>query len=495
MLPFKNSHFHQFVISLLGVFVLLAGSGCSSQERELYGLCIDCHQQVTVDSNHQFRCSSCHGGQDDTDEKELAHTELIASPAHPDNMEMSCGTCHEEQVKQLPASLHYTLDNLVGLVRDSFGADDRVSRLIDIPEHEDIETILQLSDDMLRRRCLRCHLFGSGDSYRKTNRATGCGACHLTRDSHGQTEDHVFTKTPDDSRCLSCHYGNYVGADYHGRSEHDFNEEYRTPYFTNMDTRPYGVEYRELAADIHQQRGMGCVDCHSGDHLMGIGNISIDPACIDCHDHESLTARQPTNVEKTEDGFSLNSMVSGRSHLLPLMKDSAHKRYSGKVACQVCHGQWSFNDHATHLLRSDLDEYDEWDRLTVQGSSEIEQFLEHNLDYDNEELPPQMRDQITGEFRDGVWYKGYTMRRWEWPLLGRDSEGIITVVRPILNLSLSWIDEDENVPFDSIRSSAENGGMLPYVPHTTGPAGLFYEQRIRDFLQKEQLEEAMQPSQ
>ena len=77
------------------------------------------------------------------------------------------------------------------------------------------------------------------------------------------------------------------------------------------------------------------------------------------------------------------------------------------------------------------------------------------------------------------------MRRWESIMLGRDDKGNITTVRPVLDCSLSWIDEEEIVRFNSVLSQAPDMGLRPYVPHTTGPAGLFYKQRIEQFLARE----------
>jgi hypothetical protein len=96
-----------------------------------------------------------------------------------------------------------------------------------------------------------------------------------------------------------------------------------------------------------------------------------------------------------------------------------------------------------------------------------------------------MTDKITGKQETGLWHKGYTMRRWETTLLGRDEDGNITTMRPILDYSLSWIDEDEMVRFDSVPSQAPNMGLRPYTAHTTGPAGLFYKERLEQFLARE----------
>ncbi len=443
--------------------------------------CRSCHDKQ-LDSAHDFPCTTCHGGDNSTAQKEVAHVNLIAEPAHPDNMVGICGKCHADQVKESAHSLHFTLNNEVNLVRNAFGAQEDLNSLIDIPIAQSPTTSLELADDLLRRRCLRCHVYYKGDRYPAIVHGSGCAACHLSF-YEGKLTSHAFIKTPDDLQCLQCHYGNHVGADYHGRFDHDMNEEYRTPYTTrNTYFRPYGMEYHQLQKDIHQEKGLLCVDCHYGDTLMG-DTKSI--TCEECHNKRLLKQKLPHNVSKTDDGSFLLLSSSQKSHPLITMDHPAHQKYGNQVACQVCHATWTFNDEKTSLLRSDLDEYEDFSRLTVQGSFEIEKILLNNLDYEAEEVAPVMRDKITKELRPGLWHKGYTIRRWEDIPLGRDNDGIIQVMRPILDLELSWIDENQTVHFDAVQAGGESHGMLPYVPHTTGKAGLFYEKRIRNFLESE----------
>lgn len=445
--------------------------------------CLACHA-MQLDPSHDFVCTVCHKGNDKTEDKQLSHKGLIAEPAHPANMMESCGTCHQPQVEESSHSLHFTITNMVNLVRFAFGAKKELLTLTDIPVVESPETILQLSDDMLRRRCLRCHVYSTGDRYPAVVRGTGCAGCHLSF-YEGKLISHSFIKKPADTQCLQCHYGNHVGFDYYGRYDHDMNDEYRTPYTTPGEYfRPFGIEYHQLIPDIHQQHGMSCVDCHSGSTLMGGATPAI--SCSSCHDLKKLKEETPANIQIGQDGvFILTTVLDDKKHILPLMQHPAHQKYQNIAGCQVCHGRWSFNDLHTNLLRRDTEEYDDFSRLTVQGSFEVEKILTNNLDYKQDELDPQMSDKITRELRSGLWHKGYISRRWEQVTFGRDSTGILQVVRPILDLTLSWIDADGTIQFDAVHTNTKNIGMLPYVPHTTGKAGLFYEERIQEFLQSE----------
>ncbi|HBI15486.1 MAG TPA: hypothetical protein DDY20_08245 [Desulfobulbaceae bacterium] len=442
--------------------------------------CPACHPEVAVASPHDFACVECHRGDAAANQQEVAHAGLVARPAHPDQMRETCGVCHGDSVRQCADSLHFTLRNEVNQVRGHFGATEPLSNLTEIPVSPEPSIALELADDLLRRRCLRCHVFTPGDEYPLTLRGTGCAACHLAF-AQGKLQSHQLLAKPTDQQCLSCHYGNAVGADYYGRYEHDYNWEYRTPYVTREPyIRAYGVEYHDLVPDIHQQRGLACIDCHQGHQLMAGGQNLL--TCATCHrSPQNGNGPLPGNVTQDSSTLVLTSTRDGKKHVIPQLVHPAHAQYGQQVACQVCHAQWGFNDSTTHLLRSETDDFLPWERLTVQGSSALERLLEHNLNSGKEELPPVMRDGITGETRPGVWYQGFTQRRWENMLFGRDSDGVIKVFRPVLDLRLSAVASDGTVLLDS--AAGIGPGLLPYTPHTTGAAGLFYRHRFAGLLE------------
>jgi len=468
--------------TLVLMALLCVLSGCKGDEQKIVSLlqCTDCHTEHQ-DANHQQSCVSCHKGVTPAEDRDSAHLGYVPDPAHPDHLAENCAPCHGEITGQIKNSLHFTLAKSTNLFRKAFGGRIALSSFLETPKSNAPESPLQLADDLLRRRCFRCHPYSSGDPYPAVRHGTGCAACHMAF-TDGKAASHDLQQ-PGDAQCLSCHYGNYVGFDYYGRFEHDFNYEYRTP-FTISDTsfRPYGVEYHQLQPDIHQVRGMLCIDCHSGRELMQTG--AEKPSCAACHSSESLQHSLPALVENRQGTFILHGR-NGKDHTIPLMHNSAHRQQRDKMSCQVCHAQWVFNDFGKHYLRSDTEDFGPWANLSVQGDFEIETILKNNNDFDKTELPPIMTDKITGEPSVGLWYKGYTMRRWETPLLGRDDNDRITTMRPILDCFLSWIDAEEEVRFDSTPSGAANKGLRPYVPHTTGPAGLFYRERIEQFLAKE----------
>ncbi len=441
--------------------------------------CAGCHDKVRLDEHHDFSCIDCHQGNNSSDKKYIAHEGLLTSPAAPDNMEEVCGRCHADQSTACAQSGHFTLKNAVNLIRSHFDLEPSLTGLTEIlisshpPENKE-----QLVDDLLRRYCLRCHPFTKGDSYPYVRRGKGCAVCHLQY-TDGKLESHSFLAVPGERQCLSCHYGNHVGMDFIGKYEHDYNDEYRTPYTTAAPfARPYGVEQHDLVPDIHQQRGLTCLDCHSRGELSG---RQQPVQCLTCH--SSVPAGPPPslhNVRLDGDKLLLTAVKDGQEHPVPALRHPAHTTYIDKVACQVCHAQWGFNDGPAHLLLSYAEDVEPWEYLTVQSSSEMENFLFNNL-YEDERAP-SMPDTLIGKIKPGIWYKGYTERRWADLLIRRDIDGMVKVFRPILDLRLSASDKNGRVIAGLDNVTGNGSGLLPYTPHTTGPAGLFYEQRFLHLL-------------
>ncbi|MCW5198128.1 hypothetical protein VU06_00070 [Desulfobulbus sp. F3] len=416
-----------------------------------------------MDSKHDLACTDCHQGDNRANEQTAAHQGLITS----ENMTAVCGRCHAKQAEVCVQSAHFTLKNEINLIRSHFGLAP-VAGIKEIPDHsgapQDKE---QLVDDLLRRRCLRCHVQTAGDSYPYVRRGTRCAACHL-RKTEGKLDSHAFS-IPGERQCLSCHYGNRVGSDFAGMYEHDYGSDFRSPQATAQPfLRPYGVEQHDLAQDIHRQRGLTCLDCHSGAELSG---KQAAVQCADCHAPETGKMPPLKNVRVEGGLLILTARQDGKEHPIPVLKHPAHAQYVGKVACQVCHGQWSFNDQSTHLLLTYSSDTAPWNSLAIQSNSEAEKFIA------NEE-EPVMSDALTGQKKPGIWLQGYNLRRWERMLIRLDKDGVIKVFRPILDLRLSAVNKDGQVITGLDNITGDGDGLLPYTPHTTGPAGLLYEQRF-----------------
>lgn len=394
-----------------------------------------------------------------------AHEGLIKRPAHPDFVKAICGKCHKKEIEQSNHDVHFTLSNEIGMVWSSFFPESEVPDLKSLPIETYPTDTPTLISDMLRRRCLRCHLFYEGDDYAGTKRGTGCAACHMRFTENGP-QDHKFYKKVPDSRCLSCHYGNFVGWDYYGRFETDYEEDYRAPLKEGRHLkRPYGLEYHEMTPDIHKQKNMACVDCHKkGPCSAKKSSFSglDESGCLTCHPF----------AEEIEYGIKTLSQRIG------------HKKEDfALTACTPCHAVWSFRDEGRFLLRQDNPDMEDWYYLRTQGSSEIEKAV-------NGEGPPMMRDKLDGAIRPGMWFQGFIRRRWAPVVIGKDEKGRFRVFRPILNMYVSYPNEQADILFNNMVPERNEWpfkpGWMPYTPHTIGPADVFRTMQIGAYILKSQ---------
>ncbi len=489
MIRFASSYI--FCILCCFTFILLIGCRETAQEEhadynEISRECLGCHR-LDFDANHRLDCLVCHQESRKDAVSAEDHPAVLSRPAHPDYAMQVCVDCHAEEIEMVSDNGHYTLSDHIDLTRRAFGdaADEPVPAApADLNSYEEPATVSELVDDLLSRRCLRCHVYTPGDNFSSVLHGTGCAACHLSFE-RGRMISHQFTAKPADDRCLSCHYGNHVGYDYHGLFEHDYNDEYRTPYFADTENlRPYGVEARQLEPDIHQQAGMACIDCHTQLNVMG---SAASPECIDCH-RTAGGAESSSPAESSSDEAIFTSSVSAQEFAAPLLKHQAHRQYGERFSCQACHARWTYNDGPTHLLRIDHEDFYDYDKLGLDGSSEVLTIISSHIGDNGAYLEPVMSNKFSGIEERGIWLKGYGERRWESVQLVEDDAGQVTTGRPILDLRLSWIDTYEEVRFDNIEPLDGTTRLRPYAAHTIGKAGLFYEERIRPFLESTEKE-------
>ena len=203
---------------------------------------------------------------------------------------------------------------------------------------------------------------------------------------------------------------------------------------------------------------------------------------MSCHDLNTLQNSDNETITLVNNQYLFTSGATGIILPLPLMVHPAHQKFGKQVSCQGCHALWSFDDDQTHLVRIDHDDLDELEKLTLDGSSEVFGILSSHMEFDGEWLDPVMNDKFTGKQFPGIWLKGFKQRRWENIRLIPDSNGLLQVARPLLNLHLSWIDEEEIVLFDNITVLPERPTDIPYSPHTIGKAGPFYQKRFSHLL-------------
>ena len=468
------------------------------------GKCVECHESTaSMDPSHAIACVQCHKGNPGTDDKAEAHKGLIPDPGDLRTVETTCGKCHPEEVRRVKTSPMALAPRMINHTRFSFGAqptsESRYAAVAaeDLLQVPDPASSGNLGDDLLRRSCLRCHLYTNGSTRWGEHRGQGCSACHVLRpnSADGKPATHAVTRNGGITACLKCHNANHVGCDFVGLFEQDANRGFRSPVVNGKQApRIYGSEQHRLSPDLHFKAGMQCMDCHSLDEVHGTGKVSRSPAakvtisCEGCHvrgDHPAIL--------KNSDGTM--TLLRGQGRPVPPWKADAipHsvREHREKLRCSACHAAWSFQDYGLHLMLEERADYWKWAPTAAQNDPQVQELLKRNVGTEAELVPPRdgptpakpmddwepprTRDWLTGEDRPGAWFRGFTARMWERPPLGLDGSGRVSIMRPFYQYVVSHVDAKGNVILDRHVPITGGGfpGLIvnPYTPHTTARTG------------------------
>jgi len=133
-----------------------------------------------------------------------------------------CFSCHNDKKDKCQNSNHFSMKNAINITRKAWGIEKSDVTLQTLPDTtDDIKEPKDLVDDLLRRKCLRCHL--TSPTVNNTNNS--CLACH-TR--HLNKFDAKQAKA-EQKKCLVCHTNEFIGSDYLGMFPHDYDKSYRSP--------------------------------------------------------------------------------------------------------------------------------------------------------------------------------------------------------------------------------------------------------------------------
>jgi len=426
---------HHPELKLLLVLLLILTTIVSAADNQ--NQCIQCHQDKSVGQQafHSFSCVTCHAGNYQAEQKEAAHQGLQAYPGNLSNVEQSCGQCHSGHTKAIQQHLMTTARGMVETTRHVLNDPDDGADIAGLGH--------SVSDSLLRKLCAGCHLGRDKKthSHSTLNRGGGCLACHLG--DYPETGHVQLTQNISDARCFGCHSRSArISLNYAGLAEFDVDEQANIPHQARL---PDGrlVQIRE--SDVHHQAGMSCVDCHTGQGLMGFSSSKqeiskgVDIQCIDCHvpaaDKEGTiqTQRFQTTLDHvtvSATDIKLRLKKSGVEVNVPVYSRQSHPLSAehARLDCDACHTQWAPLCYGCHTR------YDEKD-----------------VQY----------DYLEGHLTPGRWKESRWLTLSDLPPLGVDTDNRIRPFVPGMIFTLEHPDLD--VPL-SRRLFA------PMAPHTTGPS-------------------------
>ncbi len=260
--------------------------------------------------------------------------------------------------------------------------------------------------DVVRKNCMQCHLWSRGRAVRGRlgldgdYRSEGCAACHVTYSDTGFSTsadtkiDHkepghplkhaMTSKIPTDT-CTRCHYGDaQIGLSFRGLAQlvpgQPAGPDVPGTTAKRLNGNFYVRDDSITPPDVHHQRGMHCIDCHTSRDTMGDGEIypvmdhAVEVECSTCHgtieaeaDLKTAAGRSMKNLVREGQEVFLVSKVTGARHRVkqaknvvdalhpdfrPMAREAMTKEH-GKLECYACHAGWTVNFYGFHFDRNE----------------------------------------------------------------------------------------------------------------------------------------------
>ncbi len=276
----------------------------------------------------------------------------------------------------------------------------------------DKATFGDYQDHYMIKSCFRCHVNDFGENkFQADYRSSGCTACHMVyaddglsaskdptvnRDAPPHPIKHQLTSAVPTNQCMHCHYrGARIGPSYLGFREsggNGFNPPNpgvlgkaihghdATYYVEDEDTTN---DHDETPPDIHAEKGLHCIDCHTRHDVHGDGHLysdtlnHIEIRCEDCHgDHKRETSLMTSQNRKldhlwrdAEGKVWLRGKIDGKVHPVSQVKrlidpkspdyrpaaahamgpDAKGFNHLDKLECYTCHSDWMPSCYGCHV--------------------------------------------------------------------------------------------------------------------------------------------------
>ncbi len=437
-------------------------------------MCLSCHTSEKLDPAHDamvIGCSPCHLGDALSVEKEKAHEGMVINPGDLRVVEKTCGVsgCHPADVNKVKNSLMATNRGILSTLlyywgeRDTQDAEITVEELLETGENS-------LAIDYYRKLCATCHLWKQKNNLPGApaffnEKGGGCSACHykavegaelktvtsfeeerlvLTKKDQVKKKPHpLIVKKVADDNCIRCHNrSGRIGLSYTGIFE---AEGYGTPYEkgqTSSKKLPGDRFYLDIAKDVHYEKGMSCIDCHTRNEIMGDGTQyahyedQLEIKCVTCHSENPGVTRKNNDIENVEKKNGRLELIGKNTEvsrsLNPPKKGACD--YSGhkRITCEACHSTWVPQCYGCHAKRDDSDTH--LDKLTLKETK-------------------------------GWWEEGRSYIRYEKPMLAVWGDEVV-VVTPGCQDIVTIVDEK-----GSVEQSFNRFTIAAINPHTTQAKG------------------------
>jgi hypothetical protein len=392
------------ILSLFPVFL----SGCWFSSGPV-STCVDCHKGLEHVSATHNDCVACHGGDATAADKDISHRGMFGkkNPSDPSVWDKSCGTCHPYQLERVKSTLMFTGTGIIKGAQETWeGVDGNLysSRGVDVHNAEGepvhlapVKDLNNLAGELYRKGCVLCHVGIETNVIWSGSHGSGCAACHFPYNDNAtyQGEDetvkgkwpysatHEMQVLPDNQTCTRCHNrSGRIGYSYQGLNDGNNGLVPTDNGFIGPVVAGGSRNLTSIAPDIHHEKGMECIDCHTSRDLMGDGYayenmfLQVEVTCEDCHgsatdrplyqaverendeairesqhyeravkmgDQLILTSkgRKYSNVFWEEDKVWVVGKRTGKRHESKVITDTPEHSIAGheRMACYSCHSQ------------------------------------------------------------------------------------------------------------------------------------------------------------
>lgn len=435
--------------------------------------CLTCHEGIEPITNtpvmSALLCTQCHKGDAAATTAEAAHKGMYANPSDLRVVDQTCGTCHPKEAANVKTSIHATMAGMISGTRYDAGTQDKrskyatyvtealktgkpftVAKLEQIPSYDSSKpdgADNSMADDYLRNQCLRCHLWSDGHQRDGDYRASGCAACHMVysdaatyeggdkaikKDQKDRPRLHRITNKIPEYQCIHCHNrGGRTGVSFIGTMESD---KYGTPWKADggKQGKLHGKQYNHLQGDVHYERGMTCIDCHTKVGLHGDGYLyekkehAVEIRCVTCHgtvekraDLVTAFGNKLTNVENKDGNYVLVAKLTDKEHVIPQLNGAnfseeghtamvAIPKHMEKLECFACHARWAPQCYGCHAKQDVGKSSGDWI---------------NNKQMDDPTKAGRKENRMNTAFS---WAESRSYLRWENPILGINHEGKVS---------------------------------------------------------------------
>jgi hypothetical protein len=303
---------------MAALFFILLGVACSAGcgAGGVADHCAACHRGLEHVSPAHGGCCDCHGGDPKARDKGTAHASMHGpdNPTAPATWVEACGRCHRYQLERVRSTIMQTNAGMIRNIQQTWeGEDGRAytstgGKQFDADgrpvEYAAVEDLDNLSGELYRKFCSRCHIGSSNAESYGSAHASGCAACHFPwnetaiyegRDKTmqgrgGHSASHAMTPLPDTQVCSRCHNrSGRIAFSYQGLYDGN-NGLVPTSGGEGGPLMTSGARnLTHITPDVHFAAGMECIDCHTSRDVMGDGfayrnmYLQTETACEDCH--------------------------------------------------------------------------------------------------------------------------------------------------------------------------------------------------------------------